>query len=105
VKISPPELQNSLVIKPSWILLLVYAKHNFSTYNKNDSTSFRMKFAALLCTFIASVAVTASVVPEIQARDTCGPGFGGDQRRTNSFCNASNGRKIFCGCDRTDLVS
>ncbi|KAK3353967.1 hypothetical protein B0T25DRAFT_591277 [Lasiosphaeria hispida] len=63
-----------------------------------------MKVAAILCTFMAAVAVTASAVPEIQARDTCGAGYGGDQRRTNSPCNASNGDRHFCGCDRTGVV-
>ena len=66
-----------------------------------------MKFTAVICTLIAAVAVNASAVPAaegIQARDTCGAGFGGDQRRTNSGCQASNGDRHFCGCDRTGVV-
>ncbi|KAK3305205.1 uncharacterized protein B0T15DRAFT_531631 [Chaetomium strumarium] len=63
-----------------------------------------MKVTAILCTLMAAVAVTASAVPEIEARDVCGPGYGGDQRRTNSPCAASNGDRNFCGCDRTGVV-
>ncbi|KAH1505409.1 hypothetical protein KXW97_007584, partial [Aspergillus fumigatus] len=42
-----------------------------------------MKFTALLCTLIAATAVSASTVPrdEFQIQDTCGSGYGGDQRR------------------------
>ncbi|KAH1277263.1 hypothetical protein KXX33_002988 [Aspergillus fumigatus] len=65
-----------------------------------------MKFTALLCTLIAATAVSASTVPrdEFQIQDTCGSGYGGDQRRTNSPCKASNGDRHFCGCDRTGVV-
>ncbi|KAH6649158.1 hypothetical protein BKA67DRAFT_662075 [Truncatella angustata] len=63
-----------------------------------------MKFTALICTLMAAAAVNASAVPEIQARDTCGAGYGGDQRRTNSPCQSSNGDRHFCGCDRTGVV-
>ncbi|KAK0720983.1 hypothetical protein B0H67DRAFT_535928 [Lasiosphaeris hirsuta] len=63
-----------------------------------------MKVTAILCTLMAAVAVTATAIPEIQARDTCGSGFGGDQRRTNSPCQSSNGDRHFCGCDRTGVV-
>ncbi|EAW15442.1 uncharacterized protein NFIA_047780 [Aspergillus fischeri NRRL 181] len=65
-----------------------------------------MKFTALLCTLMAATAVSASTVPrdEFQIQDTCGAGYGGDQRRTNSPCNASNGDRHFCGCDRTGVV-
>lgn len=63
-----------------------------------------MKITILLSALVAAAAVNASAVPEIQARDVCGPGFGGDQRRTNSPCNASNGDRRFCGCDRTGVV-
>ncbi|KAL2173622.1 uncharacterized protein P884DRAFT_211425 [Thermothelomyces heterothallicus CBS 202.75] len=63
-----------------------------------------MKVTAILCTLIAAVVVGASTIPEIQARDTCGAGYGGDQRRTNSPCQASNGDRHFCGCDRTGVV-
>ncbi|KAF4219553.1 hypothetical protein CNMCM8980_009372 [Aspergillus fumigatiaffinis] len=42
-----------------------------------------MKFTALLCTLMAATAVSASTVPrdEFQIQDTCGAGYGGDQRR------------------------
>ena len=63
-----------------------------------------MKVSAILCTLVAAVAVTASATPNIQARDTCGAGYGGDQRRTNSPCQSSNGDRPFCGCDRTGVV-
>ncbi|KAH3521593.1 hypothetical protein KXV64_006054 [Aspergillus fumigatus] len=66
-----------------------------------------MKFTALLCTLIAATAVSASTVPrdEFQIQDTCGSGYGGDQRRTNSPCKASNGDRHFCGCDRTGVTA
>ncbi|KAK8061934.1 hypothetical protein PG994_008300 [Apiospora phragmitis] len=63
-----------------------------------------MQFTTILATLMAAVAVTATAVPEIQARDTCGAGYGGDQRRTNSPCQSSNGDRHFCGCDRTGVV-
>ncbi|KAL2140856.1 hypothetical protein VTI28DRAFT_3183 [Corynascus sepedonium] len=68
-----------------------------------------MKITTIICTFMTAVAVTASAVPNTQARnievrDTCGTGYVGDQRRTNSPCQASNGNKRFCGCDRTGVV-
>jgi hypothetical protein len=63
-----------------------------------------MKVTALLCTLMAAAAVNASTVYEREVLDTCGPGYGGDQRRTNSPCEASNGDRDFCGCDRTDVV-
>ncbi|KAL2150098.1 hypothetical protein VTH82DRAFT_7774 [Thermothelomyces myriococcoides] len=62
-----------------------------------------MKVTAIVFTIMAAVAVSASV-PDIHARDTCGPGYGGDQRRTNSPCQSSNGDRHFCGCDRTGVV-
>ncbi|KAL2819079.1 hypothetical protein BDW59DRAFT_165232 [Aspergillus cavernicola] len=61
-----------------------------------------MKLTALLCTLMAAAAVSAS--PVLEARDTCGAGYSGDQRRTNSACEASNGDRDFCGCDRTGVV-
>ncbi|KAI1125763.1 DUF1962-domain-containing protein [Nemania abortiva] len=63
-----------------------------------------MKVTAVLFTLMAAAAVSASKVSGLQARDTCGAGYGGDQRRTNSPCEASNGDRHFCGCDRTDVV-
>ncbi|PKY03513.1 DUF1962-domain-containing protein [Aspergillus campestris IBT 28561] len=60
-----------------------------------------MKLIAIVCTLMAAAAVSAST---IEARDTCGAGYGGDQRRTNSPCAASNGDRHFCGCDRTGVV-
>lgn len=63
-----------------------------------------MKFTSLILTLMAAAAVTAAPSPELEVRDTCGPGYGGDQRRTNSPCNASNGDRHFCGCDRTGVV-
>ncbi|KAK8043490.1 hypothetical protein PG993_005920 [Apiospora rasikravindrae] len=63
-----------------------------------------MQFTTILATLMAAVAVTATAVPELQARDTCGAGYGGDQRRTNSGCKSSNGDRHFCGCDRTGVV-
>ncbi|KAL2157929.1 hypothetical protein VTH06DRAFT_4984 [Thermothelomyces fergusii] len=63
-----------------------------------------MKVTAVLCALTAAVLASASIIPEIQARDVCGPGYGGDQRRTNSPCQASNGDRHFCGCDRTGVV-
>ncbi|KAI2637420.1 hypothetical protein GGS21DRAFT_511467 [Xylaria nigripes] len=62
-----------------------------------------MKFTAFIFTLAAAATASASAA-EIQARDTCGAGYGGDQRRTNSPCQASNGDRHFCGCDRTDVV-
>ncbi|KAI0404271.1 DUF1962-domain-containing protein [Xylaria palmicola] len=61
-----------------------------------------MKVTAVLATLFAAAAVSAS--SGIGARDTCGAGYGGDQRRTNSPCNSSNGDRHFCGCDRTGVV-
>ncbi|KAK0625866.1 hypothetical protein B0T14DRAFT_424921 [Immersiella caudata] len=63
-----------------------------------------MKFTAILFTLAAAITVHASAIPELEARDVCGAGYGGDQRRTNSPCNASNGDRHFCGCDRTGVV-
>ncbi|KAJ6147263.1 hypothetical protein N7497_009245 [Penicillium chrysogenum] len=60
-----------------------------------------MKVTALLFTLMAATAVSASV---LDTRDTCGGGYGVDQRRTNSPCQASNGDRHFCGCDRTGIV-
>ncbi|KAI1809758.1 DUF1962-domain-containing protein [Poronia punctata] len=57
-------------------------------------------FTAFLA-LVAAAAVNASV---LEARDTCGAGYGGDQRRTNSPCQSSNGDRHFCGCDRTGVV-
>ncbi|KAI1181096.1 DUF1962-domain-containing protein [Nemania sp. FL0916] len=62
-----------------------------------------MKVTAILCTLMAAAAVNASA-SGLRARDTCGAGYGGDQRRTNSPCEASNGDRHFCGCDRTGVV-
>ncbi|KAK8075315.1 hypothetical protein PG997_009978 [Apiospora hydei] len=63
-----------------------------------------MQFTTILATLMAAVAVTSTAVPELQARDVCGAGYGGDQRRTNSPCKSSNGDRHFCGCDRTGVV-
>ncbi|KAJ0414612.1 DUF1962-domain-containing protein [Aspergillus carlsbadensis] len=64
-----------------------------------------MKLTALLCTILAAVTVGAAAsVPVLEARDTCGSGYAADQRRTNSPCQASNGDRHFCGCDRTGVV-
>ncbi|KAI2626790.1 hypothetical protein GGS21DRAFT_529193 [Xylaria nigripes] len=63
-----------------------------------------MKFAALLCTLVAATVANAAAEPQLDTRDTCGAGYGGDQRRTNSPCLASNGDRHFCGCDRTGIV-
>ncbi|EMR61895.1 hypothetical protein MGN70_010462 [Eutypa lata] len=63
-----------------------------------------MKFTAILFTLAAAVAVNASATPQLETRDTCGAGYGGDQRRTNSPCESSNGDRHFCGCDRTGVV-
>lgn len=65
-------------------------------------------FAAVATLFAASVAAMPAEQAEgvnIAARDTCGAGYGADQRRTNSPCQASNGDRRFCGCDRTGVVS
>ncbi|KAF4284420.1 hypothetical protein KXV51_004393 [Aspergillus fumigatus] len=50
-----------------------------------------MKFTALLCTLIVATAVSASTVPrdEFQIQDTCGSGYGGDQRRLVWYVNPS----------------
>jgi hypothetical protein len=82
----------------------ITTSHSHQAIQNNCHTSFTMKANALLCTLIAVAAVTASTVPELQVRDTCGAGYGGDQRRTNSPCEASNGDRHFCGCDRTGVV-
>ncbi|KAI1433856.1 hypothetical protein GGR50DRAFT_666166 [Xylaria sp. CBS 124048] len=63
-----------------------------------------MKFTAILLTLVAAATANAAASPELESRDTCGAGFGGDQRRTNSPCAASNGDRHFCGCDRTGVV-
>ncbi|KAI1630637.1 DUF1962-domain-containing protein [Biscogniauxia mediterranea] len=63
-----------------------------------------MKVTAFLCTLAAAAAVNGTALPEVHARDTCGAGYGGDQRRTNSPCESSNGDRHFCGCDRTGVV-
>jgi Tfp pilus assembly protein PilE len=90
-----------LIIKPLFTLISTNNQH---LSNKTNTTLFKMKVSAIICTLMAAVAVTASAAPNIQARDTCGAGFGGDQRRTNSPCQASNGDRHFCGCDRTGVV-
>ncbi|KAF7178942.1 hypothetical protein CNMCM7691_007766 [Aspergillus felis] len=50
-----------------------------------------MKVTALLCTLMAAAAVSASAVPrgEFQVLDTCGAGYGGDQRRLVWYVNMS----------------
>ncbi|KAJ1336138.1 bubble-like protein [Microdochium nivale] len=77
-----------------------------------------MKASIIFATILSSavVAVSAAAMPNgadssheggtvnLAARDVCGPGYGADQRRTNSPCNASNGDRRFCGCDRTGVV-
>ncbi|KAI1820733.1 hypothetical protein F4861DRAFT_522014 [Xylaria intraflava] len=66
-----------------------------------------MKFSAVIFTLVAAATANAAAADPaggLQARDTCGAGFGGDQRRTNSPCDASNGDRHFCGCDRTGVV-
>ncbi|KAI0134677.1 hypothetical protein BJ170DRAFT_610783 [Xylariales sp. AK1849] len=63
-----------------------------------------MKVTAIIFTLMAAVAVNAAAFTPVEARDTCGAGFGGDQRRTNSPCGSSNGDRHFCGCDRTGVV-
>ncbi|RWA10343.1 hypothetical protein EKO27_g4756 [Xylaria grammica] len=63
-----------------------------------------MKATTLLYTLMAAAAASASAVPGLGPRDVCGAGYGGDQRRTNSPCQASNGDRHFCGCDRTGVV-
>lgn len=60
-----------------------------------------MKVTAILFTLMAATAVSASVLDK---RDTCGAGYDPAQRRTNSPCQASNGDRHFCGCDRTGIV-
>jgi hypothetical protein len=64
-----------------------------------------MKVTALLYTILTAATVGAAAsVPVLETRDTCGPGYAGDQRRTGSPCQASNGDRRFCGCDRTGVV-
>jgi hypothetical protein len=64
-----------------------------------------MKVTALLYTILAAATVGAAAsVPVLETRDTCGPGHAGDQRRTGSPCQASNGDRRFCGSDRTGVV-
>ncbi|KAL2784956.1 hypothetical protein BJX66DRAFT_73250 [Aspergillus keveii] len=64
-----------------------------------------MKVTALLYTILAAATVgAAATLPVLETRDTCGPGYAGDQRRTGSPCQASNGDRRFCGCDRTGVV-
>ncbi|KAI0479361.1 DUF1962-domain-containing protein [Xylariaceae sp. FL0804] len=63
-----------------------------------------MKTTAFLAAAATAAAASAPVSGELQARDTCGSGYQADQRRTNSPCEASNGDRNFCGCDRTDVV-
>ncbi|KAJ5297437.1 hypothetical protein N7508_007686 [Penicillium antarcticum] len=63
-----------------------------------------MKFTALLFTLMAAATVSASPADDPQILDVCGSGYGGDQRRTNSGCQSSNGDRHFCGCDRTGVV-
>lgn len=73
----------------------------FFSIPQHQPNSFKMKLIAIVCTLMAAASVSAS---NIQARDTCGAGYGGDQRRTNSDCASSNGDRHFCGCDRTGIV-
>ncbi|KAE8365511.1 DUF1962-domain-containing protein [Aspergillus caelatus] len=65
-----------------------------------------MKVTAIFYTLLAATAVSASAMPQndFEILDTCGSGYGGDQRRTNSPCASSNGDRHFCGCDRTGVV-
>ncbi|KAJ5473467.1 hypothetical protein N7475_003033 [Penicillium sp. IBT 31633x] len=60
-----------------------------------------MKVTTVFLTLMAAAAVGAS---GLAGRDTCGSGYGNDQRRTNSPCQSSNGNRHFCGCDRTGVV-
>jgi hypothetical protein len=96
---------NTLSHQPILTLSTIRRTPSLNSHNKSNITPLNMKVTAILCTLMAAVAVTASAVPGIQARDTCGAGYGGDQRRTNSPCEASNGDRHFCGCDRTGVVS
>lgn len=63
-----------------------------------------MKVTAIICTLMAAAAANASFAPGVETRDTCGSGYGADQRRTNSPCKPGNGDRHFCGCDRTGVV-
>jgi hypothetical protein len=92
-----------LDINPSYTINNFNQKHLFSIYNNTSPT---MKVTALLYTLMAAAAVSAAAVPEsdFEILDTCGSGYGGDQRRTNSPCKSSNGDRHFCGCDRTGVV-
>jgi hypothetical protein len=77
------------------------SKHILSLYNK---TSFTMKVTAIFFTLMAAATVSASAISDPKVLDLCGAGYANDQRRTNSGCQASNGDRHFCGCDRTGVV-
>lgn len=83
----------------------ITTQHLFAIHHP---TTFTMKFTAIVYTLMAAATTYAAAAPApdggLQARDTCGPNFGADQRRTNSPCQASNGDRHFCGCDRTGVV-
>jgi hypothetical protein len=65
---------------------------------------FNMKVTALLSTLMVMATVNAAAQDNPTVQDVCGSGYGVDQRRTNSGCQASNGDRHFCGCDRTGVV-
>ena len=92
----------------SWISNHSKQSINFNkniSFQSTTNNSFKMKVTAIICTLMAAATtVTASAVFERKVLDTCGSGYGSDQRRTNSPCEASNGDRDFCGCDRTDVV-
>ena len=83
----------------------ITTQHLFAIHHP---TTFTMKFTAIVYTLMAAATTYAAAAPApdggLQARDLCGPNFGADQRRTNSPCQASNGDRHFCGCDRTGVV-
>ncbi|KAJ5882441.1 uncharacterized protein N7529_001113 [Penicillium soppii] len=63
-----------------------------------------MKVTAIFFTLMAAATVSASAISDPKVLDLCGAGYANDQRRTNSGCQASNGDRHFCGCDRTGVV-
>ncbi|PNP81019.1 hypothetical protein FNYG_05486 [Fusarium nygamai] len=68
-----------------------------------------MKFSIILVAFWAAIGTRyASASPlaeaELTRRNDCGKGGAPYTRRTNSPCGSGNGRRSYCGCDRTGVV-
>ena len=67
-----------------------------------------MKLSLLLTLLVSTYEIAmAAPSPEGQLleRDDCGAGGAPFTRRTNSPCGASNGGHLYCGCDKSGVIS